>query len=62
MGQALQRVDESLMRLDPSSLIDPVLVLLIDESRAFYARRRSGRGPMKDVEATVSELVKNALG
>lgn len=40
------------MRLEVSSLIDPVLLSLVDESRAFYARRRPGRGPQ-----SVSELV-----
>lgn len=33
------------MRLDASSLIDPALLPLVEESRAFYARRRSGHGP-----------------
>ena len=32
------------MRFDLSSLIDPELWSLADESRAFYARRQSGRG------------------
>lgn len=33
------------MRLHLSSLIDPDLWPLVDETRAFYARRPSGRGP-----------------
>src|SRR3982751_3101014 len=33
------------MHLQLSSLIDPQLLAFVDESRAFYARRPSGRGP-----------------
>lgn len=33
------------MRFDLSSLIDPELWSMVDESRAFYARRPAGRGP-----------------
>ena len=33
------------MRRDVSSLIDPALLPLVEESRAFYARRRSSHGP-----------------
>ncbi|GAA3873051.1 alpha/beta hydrolase [Leifsonia kafniensis] len=40
------------MRLEVTSLIDPVLWALVDESRAFYARRRPGHGPI-----SVSELI-----
>jgi len=39
------------MRFELSSLIDPQLLSLVDESRDFYAHRRSGRGP-----ASMSEL------
>ncbi|MHA0288635.1 alpha/beta hydrolase [Mycobacterium sp. C3-094] len=39
------------MRLQLSSFIDPSLLALVDESRAFYARRPPGRGP-----ATFDEL------
>lgn len=35
------------MRLQLSSLIDPQLLTFVDESRAFYGRRPSGRGPTK---------------
>jgi acetyl esterase/lipase len=40
------------MRLELLSLIDPALLSLVDESRAFYARRRPGHGPK-----SVSELL-----
>lgn len=40
------------MRLQLPSLTDPHLLALIDESRAFYSRRPSGRGP-----ASLSELL-----
>ena len=40
------------MRLQLSSLIDPALLAFVDESRAFYARRPSGRGP-----TSLSELL-----
>ena len=33
------------MRLDVSSLVDPALLPLVEESQAFYARRRPGHGP-----------------
>src|SRR4051812_6550347 len=41
------------MRIEASSLIDPTLLPLIAESRAFYAQRRPGRGP-----STHRELVR----
>ncbi len=38
------------MRLDASSLIDPALLPLVDESREFYASRRAGHGPKSESE------------
>lgn len=42
-GFVLRRI--SSMRLDVSSLIDPTLVPLVEESRSFYSRRCAGHGP-----------------
>jgi acetyl esterase len=38
------------VRLELASLIDPALLPLVDESRAFYARRVPGRGPKSESE------------
>jgi acetyl esterase/lipase len=38
------------MRLEASTLIDPALLPLVDESREFYASRRAGHGPKSKSE------------
>lgn len=40
------------MRVEKSSLIDPELLSLVEESQAFYARRRPGQGPRSLGELT----------